>query len=159
MNEKLYKAIKNGGACSLVTGILLIVLAVAGGVMLIVNGAKLLSSKSDTLFQKLGRLSIVGIRDYKFTDKKHTIGGVIATAMGIVALIVLLVAIFVSYRNGGKAGISVGNMAFASLMLSFFGTIIGLLSFKEQDKYYNLSYVGSLGCGILTIFYIAIIII
>ncbi len=50
MNEKLYRTIKGSGVCSLVMGILLIVLAVAGGVMLIVNGGKLLASKSDTLF-------------------------------------------------------------------------------------------------------------
>ncbi len=101
----------------------------------------------------------MGIRDYKFTDKKHTIGGVMSTTMGILAIIALIVAIVISYKNEGRAGIVVGNIAFFSLMLSFFGTIIGLLSFKEQDKYYYFSYAGSLGCGILTIFYIGIIMI
>lgn len=50
MTEKLYKKIKSTGTLSLVMGIIMIVFGVASGVMLIVNGGRLLSHKSDTLF-------------------------------------------------------------------------------------------------------------
>lgn len=50
MTEKLYKKMKSTGAQSLVIGIVLIVFGIASGVMLIVNGGRLLSHKPDTLF-------------------------------------------------------------------------------------------------------------
>lgn len=50
MEEKLYKKVKAAGTQNLVLGILTIVLGIAAGVMLIVNGGRLLSHKSDTLF-------------------------------------------------------------------------------------------------------------
>lgn len=50
MTEKLYKKIKSTGTLSLVMGIIMIVFGVASGVMLIVNGGRLLSHKPDTLF-------------------------------------------------------------------------------------------------------------
>lgn len=50
MTEKLYKRIKSSGTLNLVMGIIIIVFGIAAGVMLIVNGGKLLSHKSETLF-------------------------------------------------------------------------------------------------------------
>lgn len=50
MTEKLYKKMKSTGTLSLVMGIVIIVFGVASGVMLIVNGGRLLAHKSETLF-------------------------------------------------------------------------------------------------------------
>lgn len=50
MNEKIFKSIKKAGAKSLSVGIATICVGVAAGVLMIINGAKLLSTKSDTLF-------------------------------------------------------------------------------------------------------------
>lgn len=50
MDEKLYKKIKGAGAFNIVFGIITIVFGIAVGVMLLVNGARLLAHKSDTIF-------------------------------------------------------------------------------------------------------------
>ena len=50
MNEKLFLSIKKNGACALALGIVTICVGIATGVMMILNGAKLLASKADTLF-------------------------------------------------------------------------------------------------------------
>jgi hypothetical protein len=50
MDEKLYKKLKSIGAGNIVFGVLAIVQGVTTGVILIVNGARLLSHKSDKLF-------------------------------------------------------------------------------------------------------------
>lgn len=50
MNEKIYNNLKSSGVTNLVIGIATIVAGIAAGVLLIVSGAKLLSSKPDTLF-------------------------------------------------------------------------------------------------------------
>ena len=50
MDEKLFKKMKSVGAANLVCGIIAIVAGVATGIVLIVNGARLLAHKSDRLF-------------------------------------------------------------------------------------------------------------
>ena len=49
MDEKLYKKVKGIGASNLVFGIITLVFGITAGVMLIVNGARLLAHKSDSL--------------------------------------------------------------------------------------------------------------
>ena len=50
MSEKAYKTMTNTGAGSLVLGIILLVTGLAAGVLMIINGAKLLKSRSDLIF-------------------------------------------------------------------------------------------------------------
>lgn len=50
MDEKLFKKMKSVGAANLVCGIIAIVAGVATGIVLIVNGARLLAHKLDRLF-------------------------------------------------------------------------------------------------------------
>ena len=49
MNEKIYKTMGNTGVGSLVLGIVILVTGVVSGVMMIINGARLLKQKSDIL--------------------------------------------------------------------------------------------------------------
>ena len=51
MEEKLYKKMKSVGVSNLVFGIVTIAFGIGAGVMMIVNGARLLAHKSDILFQ------------------------------------------------------------------------------------------------------------
>jgi len=95
---------------------------------------------------------------YKFSDKNHAEGGVLSCFMGVTSTLVMGLAVYVSYKSNGEAGAIVGNMALASFLLSFFGMIIGLLSYKEQEKYYVFSHIGSVLCGIVTIFMIMVFI-
>ena len=50
MNEKTYKVMKHTGGISIALGIVSSVIGVAVGVLTILNGAKLLRSKSDLTF-------------------------------------------------------------------------------------------------------------
>ncbi len=93
---------------------------------------------------------------YKFSNKNHAEGGIVSCLMGLGALAGIILAVYLSYKRQGAAGELVGNLALASFLLSFFGTVIGLLSYKEQDKYYIFSHIGSTFCGIFTIFMIAV---
>ena len=52
MDEKLYKKVKGIGASNLAFGIITLVFGITAGVMLIVNGARLLAHKSDSLIQR-----------------------------------------------------------------------------------------------------------
>lgn len=50
MEEKTYKTMGRSGALSIVIGIISIASGVAGGVLLIISGSRLLSEKSKILF-------------------------------------------------------------------------------------------------------------
>lgn len=49
MNEKIYKTMSNTGAGSLALGIIVLTTGLVTGILMIVNGAKLLRRKSDIL--------------------------------------------------------------------------------------------------------------
>lgn len=50
MEEKLFKKMKSVGVSNMVFGIIAILFGIAVGVVMIVNGARLLAHKSETLF-------------------------------------------------------------------------------------------------------------
>ncbi|MBQ1688509.1 MAG: hypothetical protein II073_04420 [Lachnospiraceae bacterium] len=50
MEEKVYKSMAAIGIANLVTGILVIIAGIAAGVVIIVNGAKLIKRRSDLTF-------------------------------------------------------------------------------------------------------------
>ena len=57
---------------------------------------------------------------YKFSTKKHSIGGVISTIMFVGALALFIWAIAVSFENKGKGGEVVGQIALSSFGVSIF---------------------------------------
>lgn len=50
MEEKVYKTMEHSGALAIAVGVVSIVTGVAGGVLLIISGARLLANKSKILF-------------------------------------------------------------------------------------------------------------
>ena len=49
MNEKLYKTVSGAGAGNLARGIITLVTGIVTGILMIVNGARLLKGKSDIM--------------------------------------------------------------------------------------------------------------
>lgn len=50
MSEKAYKTMTNTGAGSLVLGIILLVTGLAAGILMVINGARLLKARSELIF-------------------------------------------------------------------------------------------------------------
>lgn len=50
MNEKIYNTMKSTGVVNLVFGIVTICIGIATGIVMIVNGARLLKRKSEIMF-------------------------------------------------------------------------------------------------------------
>ena len=94
---------------------------------------------------------------YKFSDKSQTLGGMISTAMGLAALVSFGYGIYIAFQAKGNAGLEVGSLGLLSFMLSVIGLVIGLLSFKAEDKFYTFSRAGSLMSGIFAIVMVAVL--
>ena len=50
MEEKTYKTMNGAGALNIVLGVIALVAGIAGGILLIISGAKLLTGKTKILF-------------------------------------------------------------------------------------------------------------
>lgn len=94
---------------------------------------------------------------YKFTNKKHSIGGVVSSVMALCAIGMLALAIFFSFQASGNGGTRVGALALLATAFALFGLIIGLSSYREFDRYYTFSKIGSLLNGIIFILLIMLL--
>lgn len=94
---------------------------------------------------------------YKFTDKHNTKRGIASTLLGILAIICIAWALNVSFESRGNAGAWMGTIGMAGFGCATLGLVLGLSSFKEEDKFYFFSWVGTIICALLWICNCAII--
>lgn len=95
----------------------------------------------------------------RFSDKEYTIGGVLSSVLAIIALAVLGYSIYLSFMARGEGMTEVGAYGLLAMVLSFFGVVFGLLSYKEQDKRYGTSFFGTFTNGIILILLVLFILI
>lgn len=79
---------------------------------------------------------------YIFTNKSHTQRGIMATILGIISLVTLGYAVFMSYRRAGDIPIQYGAAALLATIFALTGTVLGVISKTEKDKFYLFSYLG-----------------
>lgn len=96
---------------------------------------------------------------YKFSNKKHSVGGVISTVMAVAAAVLFGRAVVISFEARGEGGMEVGSYALSALAVAFFGCIMGILSYKESERYYTFSFIGALFNGILAIILIMLFVV
>jgi hypothetical protein len=88
----------------------------------------------------------------KFSDRTTSVGGVVSIFLGTVAVILAIAGIVYSFAYEGEGPIIVGALGIAAFLFDAGGLAIGLLSFKESDKYYRTSIIGSMMCGLFFVF-------
>lgn len=86
---------------------------------------------------------------YKFTNKMNTTGGIAATVIGVSAIILFVTGIIISYQHKGNAGLIVGAIGSAVFIINTIGLVIGLQSFKERERFYLFSWIGTIMNGVL----------
>ena len=94
---------------------------------------------------------------YKFSDKKHSVGGVISTVMAAVCIIIFILAVRISFMARGDT--VVGSYALTALTIAVFGCIVGIMSYRESDRYYTFSFAGTLINGIMAVILIMLLIV
>lgn len=93
----------------------------------------------------------------KFSDRTTSVGGVISIFLGSMAIVFVLAGVVLSFMHKGNGPLVVGALGVAAFLFDAGGLAIGLLSFKESDKYYRTSIIGSMMCGIIFVFMLGII--
>lgn len=96
-------------------------------------------------------------RSYKFTNKKHSQGGVRSSIAGAVSLICTIGAVFGAYAAKGNAGTYLALLGTIAIVAGVYGIFVGNQSFKEEECYYLFSRLGTVVNFILVIFWIAVV--
>ena len=83
----------------------------------------------------------------KIPLRKYTKGGKSSTLIAIESLLVIIFAISVAMK--GKAGIYVGLLTLFAFITSIAGFIVGINSFKEENKFMMYTYIGTIANAVI----------
>ena len=93
-------------------------------------------------------------RSYKFTNKRHSKGGVRSSIAGAISFGCTVAAIQSAYVTKGTAGEHLALLGVIAIVCCVYGVIVGNRSFQEE-AYYIFSRIGTVTNLILLIFWIA----
>ena len=81
-------------------------------------------------------------KNYIFTNKEHPQKGIMSTVLGIISAASVLLALYFTFLNGGKAQPRYGAAVLFAVLFAIAGLVLGIMSKMEPDKYYLFSYLG-----------------
>ena len=95
-------------------------------------------------------------RSYKFTNKKHSPGGVRSSIAGAISLICTVIGVYGAYAAKGNAGTYLAVLGVVAIAGCVYGVIVGNQSLKEEECYHVFSRIGTGVNLVLVIFWIAV---
>ena len=81
-------------------------------------------------------------KNYMFSNKKHSQRGIIASALGLIAFISLVITITLTYLGGGEPNKRLAVTTLFSLLISIAGLVFGIVARTEKDIYYLFPRIG-----------------
>lgn len=72
---------------------------------------------------------------YMFTNRKHPARAVMATILGCISLISLVLVVYFSYLTKGTGFGSTGMTGFLITLFSAVGLLLGILTVMEKERY------------------------
>jgi hypothetical protein len=87
----------------------------------------------------------------KIPLSKYTKGGKSSSLIALESFFVIVLAVVISTAMKGKAGIYVGMLALLAFITSITGFIIGINSFKEENKFMRYTYIGTIANAVIWI--------
>lgn len=78
----------------------------------------------------------------RFSDKKHSVKGIISLVIGIISLILTLVLFYLSAQASGNGGVLIGFIGVILLISTIVGIALGYQGYKEKEIYYYPPVIG-----------------
>ena len=92
-----------------------------------------------------------------FNSKEVSSRALLSVALGVISVVSCSLMIYLTYLNDGRAQLRYGGVVFLCLFFSLAGLILAILSRREPEKRYWVSYLGMvLNGGILTLGFVII---
>lgn len=86
---------------------------------------------------------------HKIPLRKYTLGGRKSALIALCDIIFIIMIIAISIVKKGNAGIYAGVMMLLALFMAIFGFVVGLNSFKEENKFLRFSYLGTIANAVI----------
>lgn len=83
-------------------------------------------------------------RKYIFTNKRHSTEAIGSVILGTVSLLGMIAAIYLSFREAGGTKPGYGLTGFLAVLFSLVGLILGILSFRKNDSFLLLCWMGTI---------------
>ncbi len=93
---------------------------------------------------------------YAFASRRETEGGFISMIYAGCCLALFVISALISFVFAGNAARWVGALGVMAFLFSVCGFVSGLRSFREKDKHYYFSAIGSLANGIFLVGWLAL---
>ena len=77
-----------------------------------------------------------------FNSKEISTRALLSVAVGLISVIACGIMIYLTYLHGGTAELRYGAVVFLCLFFSLAGLILAILSRREPEKRYSVSYLG-----------------
>ena len=81
-------------------------------------------------------------KKYIFTNKTFSQKAILSVILGVIGLASIIIAVIFTYSRGGEATLEYGGVVLLCLIYGFIGLFLAIISKKEPDKYYFISYLG-----------------
>lgn len=88
---------------------------------------------------------------YKFTDKEQAAGGMASVVFAILAVLTFVLAVLLSYETGGAGGGIIGLLGVFTVWFSGMGIYFGIRSFKQEESFYLLSWIGTIANAVMLV--------
>lgn len=75
------------------------------------------------------------LENYKFTNKNHPWKGIMSSVLGGIAVVSMVIALYLSYRDGGTTKMQYAAATALAFVMAMVGEILGLISNAEKDRY------------------------
>lgn len=83
-------------------------------------------------------------KNYIFTNKFHAKQGIMATILGVLSLISMLTAIYLSYRSQGQISANIAAAVILAVIYAFIGLVLGIYACGIKDNIKLFSVLGIL---------------
>lgn len=81
-------------------------------------------------------------RGYIFTDKSESKKGILSAFLGLLSLVSLGTAVYLSFRSHGAAPLRYGTVGLLCLLFSGAGLVLGILARMEEDTFHLFAVLG-----------------
>lgn len=83
-------------------------------------------------------------KNYIFTNKKHSYRAIMATILGMISLISLIIVVFMTYRDAGEACVGYGFTGLFATVFSMIGLGLGIVTFRNKNYYRLFPVMGTM---------------
>lgn len=75
------------------------------------------------------------IANYKFSNRKHPWTAIVACLLGVIAIVSIVIAIYLTYLDGGEARFRYGMVCLISVLIAIVGEAMAIVAYYGKDRY------------------------